>query len=222
LFPIAHVASAMLLNRLLYRDSEVPATALGALVPDAVDKPLAWVLRVTPSSHYVAHTPLAGAALSLVVARLWGLRAARAFGSAYLSHLLIDDLHHGRVPWLLPASQYRRLPRRRSPWLFAIGVLGEIPALALIMLLLKNRGRAGGSQSARDVRPEGSAPAQTRADLSEPKRNGQRSNAGPNGHAHPAHSEALHLAAWGDDTDDRDATRAPAGLPLLSDWEAAR
>lgn len=141
MFPVAHIASGMLFNRLLYKDKGVAAAALGSLIPDAVDKPLAWVLRVTPSSHYLAHTPLAAAGLSLIVARLCGRRAARAFASAYLLHLLTDDLHHGRVPWLLPFSRNRRLPRRRSIWLFAIGLLGEVPAFALAQFLLRRSKR---------------------------------------------------------------------------------
>ena len=127
----------MLLNRLLHKDKDVAATALGSLIPDAVDKPLAWVLRVTPSSHYLAHTPLAAAGLSLIVARLCGPKAARSFGSAYLLHLLTDDFHHGRVPWLLPFSRYRRLPHRRSVGLFAVGLLGEVSGIALARFLLR-------------------------------------------------------------------------------------
>jgi hypothetical protein len=176
LFPIAHIASAMLFNRLLYQDKGLVAGALGSLIPDAVDKPLAWVLRVTPSSHYLAHTPLAAAGLSLIVARLSGARAARSFGSAYLLHLLTDDLHHGRVAWLLPFSRYRRLPRRRSIWLFAIGLLGEVPAFALARFLLRRSSAAGADDAALTVGDEGQHMRLKREDdVNDQERDRQRS-----------------------------------------------
>ena len=130
----------MLFNRLVFKDEEVAPAAVGSLLPDFVDKPLAWVLRVTPSSHYLAHTPLAGAALSLMVARLWGSRTARSFGSAYLLHLLADELHHGRVPWLMPFSAHKRLPHRRSLRRSLASLISEIAAFALARCLLRHPG----------------------------------------------------------------------------------
>jgi len=143
LFPVAHIASAILFNRLAYNDESVIPAAVGSLVPDAIDKPLAWVLRVTPSSHHFAHTPLAAGALALLTARLYGRAPARSVASAYLLHLVTDDLHHGRVPWLLPFSRYKRLPHRRDWRLLAVGLVLE--ALSAAFLL-----RAAASSSPHD------------------------------------------------------------------------
>jgi len=144
MYPIAHFASAVVVNRLLHRDRSVAPAAVGALFPDAVDKTLAWVLRVTPSSHYIAHTPIAAGALSLLTAKLFGPKAARSVASAYVTHLVCDDAHHGRVPWLLPFSQYRRLPRQRNWRLHAAGLLLELPALALLLAMARSDSRDAG------------------------------------------------------------------------------
>lgn len=215
MFPIAHVASAMLLNRLLYKDRDVAAPALASLLPDAVDKPLAWVLRVTPSSHYYAHTPLAAAGLTLLVARLWGSRAARAFGSGYLLHLLADDLHHGRVPWLLPFSPYRRLPRRRSPWLLAAGVLGEIPGLALALFLLRSREGAGKGEAAP---PAGAGDRHARAGGNDDG-SSSPANGSPDGRQTTL-AEAGRLVLGAGATNGRLAAGRPASLPHLMLGEA--
>lgn len=139
MFPIAHTAAAALFNRLALKDDSLIPAALGSLLPDAVDKPLAWVLRVTPSSHHIAHTPVAAVALSAVAARLFGARTALGFGSAYLAHLVCDDLFHGRVPWLLPFSSYRRRPPRKDRRLLMLGLLLEVPALLLLVFLSRWR-----------------------------------------------------------------------------------
>jgi len=133
LFPIAHIASAVLFNRLAFNDESITPAAVGSLVPDAIDKPLAWVLRVTPASHHLAHTPLAAGALSLLTARLFGRKTARSVASAYLLHLVSDDMHHGRVPWLMPFSPYKRLPRRRDWRLLAVGLVLEALSVAFLL-----------------------------------------------------------------------------------------
>ncbi len=144
MFPIAHVASAVLVNRLVYDDDRIAPAVAGALLPDLVDKTLAWVLHVTSSSHHVAHTPLAAAGLSLIAGCLWGTSTARSFGFAYLTHLVGDEVHHGRVPWRMPFSSQRRRNRAEGTEkirLRAIGILLEVPASVLLFALARPRRR---------------------------------------------------------------------------------
>jgi LexA-binding, inner membrane-associated putative hydrolase len=141
LFPVAHVVSALILNRVVYTDTSAAPAIAASLLPDAADKTLSWVLRVTVSSHHIAHTPLAALWLSLSVAHVFGARAARAFGTAYLLHLITDDLHHGRVPWLMPFSNHRRLPHPEGPnrvRIIVMGILLETISLALAIKMSRS------------------------------------------------------------------------------------
>ena len=106
MLPLAHIASALLANRLAAIDRGPGPSLAGALLPDAIDKSLAWVLGVTPSARYLGHTPLAAAALSAGAGRLFGRRAGLAFGLAYCVHLLGDLWDEGHIPWLLPFKRY--------------------------------------------------------------------------------------------------------------------
>jgi hypothetical protein len=136
----------LVVNRLGYKDERVAPAALGALVPDVVDTTLAWVLHVASTRHHSAHSPLAGSALTLLTMQVSGPRNARSFGTAYLVHLVTDDIHHGRVPWLMPFSGRKRRPhasgrKRLTPW--AVGFLLELPAIAVLALLAGAKKRAG-------------------------------------------------------------------------------
>lgn len=144
MFPIAHLASAVLVNRLVYDEDRIAPAAVGALLPDLVDKTLAWVLHVTQSSHHIAHTPLAAVGLSLVAARFWGKGTARLFGSAYITHLVGDEVHHGRVPWRMPFSSQRRRDRAvgaEKMRLRVVGILIEVPASLLLLALSRPSNR---------------------------------------------------------------------------------
>jgi len=150
LLPAAHIASAILFNRLAYHDEHLGPSAVGALTPDMADTTFAWVLRVTSTRHHLAHTLLAGSGFTLLVMQICGLRTARSFGSAYLLHLVGDDIHHGRVPWLMPFSARKRRPRargRRQLTTWAVGFLLELPALVLLILLARLRGRASTTEA---------------------------------------------------------------------------
>ena len=136
MFPLAHVASALALNKLVLNDAHAIPSMAGSLLPDAIDKTLAWVLKITPSSHFVAHTPLAAAGASVAVGRALGHEAGRAFGLAYAAHLITDELHHGRVPWQLPFSAATRLPRRSSSRRLFVGLALEVLSMPLIWWLL--------------------------------------------------------------------------------------
>lgn len=70
------------------------AVILGALVPDLIDKPLAWQFSILPTGRSLAHSLLVLVPIVLVVAVLakrrgrpgWGV----AFGIGAISHPLVD------------------------------------------------------------------------------------------------------------------------------------
>lgn len=102
MWPWAHAAVAYLVlagvRRYRERGPPTPigaiAVGLGALVPDLIDKPLAWRLDVLPYGRTLAHSLLlAGAALFVVglLARRYGHWTAFApFALGYLVHLATD------------------------------------------------------------------------------------------------------------------------------------
>lgn len=80
-------------------DAVAVAVVLGALFPDLVDKPLAWVVGVLPGGRSLAHSLLVAVPVVLLV----GLASRReratavgvAFAVGYLSHLPLDVLASG-------------------------------------------------------------------------------------------------------------------------------
>ena len=127
----SHLSTAVFLNRIVFKGSDA-AAASGVLLPDVVDKNLAWVLHVTKSSHHIGHSLVGITFATACVRMLFGREAAGTFCSAYVLHLFEDELHHGRVPWFFPFSSWKRVshrPSRRRKLLF---VSLELPALALL------------------------------------------------------------------------------------------
>ncbi len=74
MLPTAHVASALLAQKLSGTAADGRTAVAGGLLPDLIDKTLAWVLRITPSGRHVGHTLLAAVLVSLGVAAIWGRR----------------------------------------------------------------------------------------------------------------------------------------------------
>ena len=142
-----HIATALIVNRLAGVDEGAAPAVLGALVPDAIDKTLAWVLNVVPAGRHIGHTPFAAVVLSTVAAALFGRRKALAFGAAYLSHLVGDRWDDGHVPWLMPLKRYDEEGER---WSVKVGpdlVLFELIGAVIIVLSNEGaprRGSAGG------------------------------------------------------------------------------
>ncbi len=97
-----HLAISVLQHR--YLKTDLAPTVAGGVFPDAVDKTLCQVLRLTPSGRMAAHT-FAGLAVSTaVVGLVWGRRTARSWALGYLGHLLGDA--DGFMPWLHPLVCY--------------------------------------------------------------------------------------------------------------------
>ncbi len=107
-----------LLVRLLYRDTptsrEAAVVIFTSLLPDIIDKPLAWQFEIFASGHALAHSVFVAFPLSvavLLVAYWRGFpRVGVAFGTGYLLHLPADvipqyfltgELQTNRVLWPL-------------------------------------------------------------------------------------------------------------------------
>lgn len=90
--------------------------AFAALLPDLVDKPLAWTFGITPSGRFVAHSavvalPLAGVGTAVAV-KLGYERYGYAFALGYLSHVALD---YSPVLWL--GTEYYYFPNLFWPLL---------------------------------------------------------------------------------------------------------
>lgn len=104
MWPWTHVAFGYvwysLATRLSLRraPSDVPAVLAGtaALLPDLVDKPLAWTFGVTGSGYGPAHSLFVGVPLVLLASglawRRWRAEVGLALTAGYLSHLAGDIL----------------------------------------------------------------------------------------------------------------------------------
>ncbi len=105
MWPWEHLAAAYLvfslLSRLLWRKPPTAraavVVAVAGLLPDLVDKPLAWWFAVLPSGRSLAHSLLViGPVLAVVLVAGWLLNerpVAVAFAVGYLSHLAGDVVY---------------------------------------------------------------------------------------------------------------------------------
>ena len=77
---------------------------IAAVLPDVIDKPLAWQFSVLPAGRSLAHSLLVAlplvAVVALVARRLGDTDAGLAFGVAYLSHLPADSFYAAVTPGL--------------------------------------------------------------------------------------------------------------------------
>jgi membrane-bound metal-dependent hydrolase YbcI (DUF457 family) len=134
MYPSAHLAASLLLNEACHGDRA--SAAAGALVPDLIDKTLAWVLGVTPSGRYASHSLAGAAALTLAAARLAGRRKGASFGASYLCHLACDLWASGHVPWLMPFKRYRHSGRRWELGITPSAVLLELVGMLVLRALV--------------------------------------------------------------------------------------
>lgn len=103
------------------------AAILGSLVPDVIDKTLAWVFGIVPSARHIGHTLLTASLLTAGASAIFGRSKGTAFGAAYLVHLVGDLWDEGHVPWLMPFKRYQN----RSPrW--TVGLSSEALSLELV------------------------------------------------------------------------------------------
>lgn len=126
MYPAGHMGSAYLAARAAGGDPR--AALLAALVPDLIDKSLAWVLGLVPYGRNIGHS-LVGAAL-LTLAVDGDGRRRRGFLAGYLVHLL-GDVPYGHVPWLLPFRRYS-FPPDRWRW----GISTDVAALEILGALV--------------------------------------------------------------------------------------
>jgi membrane-bound metal-dependent hydrolase YbcI (DUF457 family) len=128
MYPSAHLAASLVLNE-AYGGDRMSAAA-GTIVPDLIDKTLAWVLGATPSARHAAHSLAAASVLTLTATRFGGRRKGASFGASYLCHLVCDLWEGGHVPWLMPFKRYRHAGRRwdlRITWrLVLLEVVGML------------------------------------------------------------------------------------------------
>jgi membrane-bound metal-dependent hydrolase YbcI (DUF457 family) len=103
--PLGHLAAGVVASDLI--DGDPLAAAFTSQVPDLVDKPLAWILKTTSSSRFVAHTFVA-LACWVAIARIWrGPRVMRGTLAGYVTHLAGDQMLGGKVPLLWPVKRYK-------------------------------------------------------------------------------------------------------------------
>ena len=144
MLPPGHIATTLLLSRLARADA--PPAVLGALTPDFIDKPLAWVLHVIPGGRYLAHSLTAALLLSAVLGRLLGWGTAKGFAVGYLAHLAGDQTFGGHVPWLMPLKKYDT-PRERRPNLDLSWQEWTFEALSLLFILARARRAVAGAET---------------------------------------------------------------------------
>ena len=152
MYPLAHLAASLLLNE-AYRGDRASAAA-GALAPDLTDKTLAWVLGVTPSGRFAAHSLAAAAGQTLVMVWLAGPRRGASFATSYLCHLVGDLWEGGHVPWLMPFRRYEYSDRRWDPEITWGTLLLELVGIVLLTRLAA-RWAAEGRPGAAPPRAEG-------------------------------------------------------------------
>jgi hypothetical protein len=99
---IGHLAVSILTHR--YAGTDLAPTLIGALFPDAVDKTLCQVLRVTPNGRMWAHTILALGGSTVLVRLLAGRETAYAWALGYAGHFFADS--PGTLPLAYPFRAY--------------------------------------------------------------------------------------------------------------------
>ena len=133
MYPSAHLAASLLLNEAYHGDRA--SAAAGAIVPDLIDKTLAWLLGVTPSGRHAAHSPAGAGALTLATAWLAGPTRGASFGASYLCHLVGDLWEGGHVPWLMPFRKYGYSEGRWNVGITWSALLLELAGMILLARL---------------------------------------------------------------------------------------
>jgi len=103
-----HLAAAWISGSALGAD--LSGTFTAAMFPDIVDKPIRWILGITPNDRLPAHT-LLGWLLTTIIAKSWcGDRFAKGWALGYGAHLACDRINAsfnpGRLYLLWPLRRY--------------------------------------------------------------------------------------------------------------------
>jgi len=103
-----HIAAAYLVAKATAVDMRGALAA--AMCPDLIDKPIRWVLRLTPNDRIPAHSLLGGVLTTAGASRLGGSGFARGWAVGYAAHLLCDEinahLNPGRIYFWWPFKRY--------------------------------------------------------------------------------------------------------------------
>lgn len=111
---LAYSAFARVVFRRSPRGDAALAVVIAALVPDLIDKPLAWGAHVLPSGRSLAHSLLfAGPAIALSLL-VTGRRVAIAFALSYLVHLGTDVVYPVALG-MPPATHFLLWPILEQP-----------------------------------------------------------------------------------------------------------
>lgn len=142
-----HVAAAYLAAE--YTSANTRSALAASMFPDLIDKPIRWILRLTPNDRIPAHSLVVGALTSLVALRVRGRDYARGWATGYAAHLLCDEinahLNPGRIYlwWPLKRYAFHRGPTGLDSSLhdFSRASLALEGALSLLGLAVWGRGR---------------------------------------------------------------------------------
>jgi len=103
-----HIAAAWLASQITHTDTR--ANLAVSMFPDLVDKPIRWLLRLTPNDRIPAHSALFWVLTSMLAWSLRGRRFAHGWISGYAAHLLCDELNAhlnpGRIYFWWPFKRY--------------------------------------------------------------------------------------------------------------------
>jgi hypothetical protein len=104
-----HVASAYLASRAT--GASLKGSLAASMFPDFVDKPVRWILDVTPNDRIPAHTAWFWLGTTLLARLVAGHRVAQGWAVGYGAHLLGDEinahLNPGRIYFWWPLKRYR-------------------------------------------------------------------------------------------------------------------
>lgn len=104
-----HVAAAILASHVTGADRGGSLSA--SMAPDLVDKPVRWVLGITPNDRIPMHTLVAWLSSTIIVWLTRGRRCACGWLVGYGSHLLCDEinahLNPGRIYFWWPLKRYK-------------------------------------------------------------------------------------------------------------------
>lgn len=132
---LGHIAASLLIADAT--DSDRATAIAGNLVPDVTDKTGSWILKVMPSSRWIAHGLPCFAIVSLAAGLVLDGPRWRGFVLGYAGHLVCDLWNGDKVPWLAPFQKPLPKSKRRSKLRILLYLLPEVVGAAIISRLLR-------------------------------------------------------------------------------------